>query len=624
MLRSVITSLVFLVIYLNLAIGYGDGLSTTLVANGRQRAIPRPFEHHPGNVFLEGEPIRISLPVAGSWSLYDAEDRLLKEVRTDGHEIDLGPLPVGFYRLRNPQVSDWVSLAVIAPLQAPTPETSPICIDVAMSWFYPENKMEDVASLCALAGVNWVRDRLSWGEVEPQRGEFVAKTKYDTAATTQAAAGLKVLQVFHSSPRWANPNGKRFPLDLRDAYRFLRHIAERWKGKVLAYEPWNEADIEVFGGHTGAEMASLQKAAYWGIKAGDSNAIVCWNVFASSNPAQLADVDANEAWPYFDTFNFHHYRPLEQYPRFYADFRAISAGRPLWVTECAMPLRWTGDPKKQELSDQDLYEQARRLIKVFAGSLHEGTAATFYFLLPHYVEGQTQFGIIRRDLTPRPAYVSLAAVGRLLADARPLGQLGTDKLLGYAFSAKPDGQSRLVLVAWSPEPLTFSLPEQPLAVYDYLGREKAANQEIALTSSPVFLVFPETAVPAFSLREPPKPAPARPGTPCPVVLQATWPEDQVDLKQSAYRVPKDAKEITIPIFGYNFADKPLRGRFTVKVPDGWTADFLNEAPLAPQERLQWELRLTPGQFGADQPVVIRIEGDFGDSGRSVLSFRLVQ
>ncbi|HOA53620.1 MAG TPA: hypothetical protein PKI05_15300, partial [Thermogutta sp.] len=208
MLRSVITSLVFLVIYLNLAIGYGDGLSTTLVANGRQRAIPRPFEHHPGNVFLEGEPIRISLPVAGSWSLYDAEDRLLKEVRTDGHEIDLGPLPVGFYRLRNPQVSDWVSLAVIAPLQAPTPETSPICIDVAMSWFYPENKMEDVASLCALAGVNWVRDRLSWGEVEPQRGEFVAKTKYDTAATTQAAAGLKVLQVFHSSPRWANPNGK--------------------------------------------------------------------------------------------------------------------------------------------------------------------------------------------------------------------------------------------------------------------------------------------------------------------------------------------------------------------------------------------------------------------------------
>ena len=59
----------------------------------------------------------------------------------------------------------------------------------------------------------------------------------------------------------------------------------------------------------------------------------------------------------------------------------------------------------------------------YALAIHEGAQAVFYFMLPHYVEGQTQFGVLRPDLTPRPAFVALAAAGRLLADAKPLGQV---------------------------------------------------------------------------------------------------------------------------------------------------------------------------------------------------------
>src|SRR2546430_11105371 len=50
----------------------------------------------------------------------------------------------------------------------------------------------------------------------------------------------------------------------------------------------------------------------------------------------------------------------------------------------------------------------------------------FRSMLPHYIEGQTQFGILHEDLTPRPAFVALAAVGRLLCDARPLGTWESD------------------------------------------------------------------------------------------------------------------------------------------------------------------------------------------------------
>ena len=46
--------------------------------------------------------------------------------------------------------------------------------------------------------------------------------------------------------------------------RYGREEVERWH-----WEPWNEPDIDVFGGHTGAEIASLQKAAWLGLKAGN-------------------------------------------------------------------------------------------------------------------------------------------------------------------------------------------------------------------------------------------------------------------------------------------------------------------------------------------------------------------
>ena len=296
----------------------------------------------------------------------------------------------------------------------------------------------------------------------------------------QHAGGLQVLQVNHVCPAWAGPAHQRFPADLRHAYRFYRAMAQRWAGKVLAFEPWNEADIPMFGGHTGSEIASLQKASYLGLKAGNPRLIACQNVFADHGQAILADFHANQAWPYFDTFNLHHYAAVNQYPAIYADFPPVAAGRPLWVTEFNAPVAWSGDEKRREPSDPDLRVQAERVAKVFSGPLHEGARAAFYFMLPHYVERQTQFGLLHPDLTPRPAYVALAAVGRLLADAQPLGKLKADKrsVHGFLFRARPDGKEQLVLVAWADRNQPrLPLPTRPLAAFDHLGRARAATAD---------------------------------------------------------------------------------------------------------------------------------------------------
>jgi len=542
----------------------------------------------------------------------------VKQGQVGDGKVDLGELGVGYYELKVGE-GKRVSVGVIRPLVAKTPGTSPIGIDVAMAWFYDQKQMPAVANLCALAGMNWVRDRLSWPELEPAKGKFAGENRYDTSAKVQSAAGLRVLQVAHISPGWTKAEPKRFPPDLRDAYAFWKEMAKRWKGQVAAFEPWNEADIDVFGGHTGAEMAAMQKASYLGLKAGNPEVIGSLNVFAINRKATLDDLDANEAWPYFDTCDLHHYIPLDQYPAWYGAFRGICAGRPMWVTEFSMPMQWSGDEKLQELSEENLRVQAERVPMVYAAALSEGVEAAFYFMFPHYVEGKTQFGIVRRDLTPRPAYLAAAAAGRLLADAKAMGRKVDGDLSAYGFRAKPDGRDRDVVVMWSKKEEMVGVADAE--VYDHLGRAVAVVDGRVKLTKPVYVVQPvgEIAKTKFG------PVPAMPerkeGKASAIVLQALLPEARTELARSAYRI-SSAKTETIPVFVYNFGQKVAKGKLTVKGPEGWKVGIAEEVETSPGDRKELALSIDCNKAARKLVETIRVEGDFGQIGRAVLSVRV--
>lgn len=599
----------------------------TIQAAPTARKIPRPPPDHPGNIFVVGESVRLAAPYDESerWRVVDYEGRTVAEGNISQSPIDLGQLPAGYYKVfrGTGQATNPISLAVLQPLRAPTPLSSPICIDLAMSWFYPPERMASVANLCALAGMNRVRDRLAWQELEPRRGELAASNRYDLSAQAQSSAGLQVLQVNHSSPSWANPNTKRFPLDLRDIYNLHREIGRRWRGQVVAFEPWNEADIKEFGGHTGSEMASLQKAAYLGLKSGNPNAIACLNVFAIHRASTLHNFDDNEVWPYFDTFNLHHYEALDRYPQLYADFRAVSAGRPLWVTECSVPVKWHGDEQLKEPSREDLRVQSERVAKIYAEAIHEGAQAVFYFMLPHYAEGQTQFGVLHPDLSPRPAYVALAAAGRLLADARPLGRLQTAQasIHGYLFAAKPDGKRQEVLVIWSDDETTFELPRGPKVCFDHLGRDLSVHDnKLRLTRAPVFVRFgPSTHLPLLA---PPEAPALRTGKPSTVVLQALVSEAKIILDQSAYKI-ETGGPTKFQLVVYNFGERKAKGRLTITPPADWAAECLSDIEVLPGERKVLDLQVTPKGTANTHTARMNIVGDFGPAGRSVISLQFL-
>jgi hypothetical protein len=592
------------------------------------RAIPKPLPSHPGNIFLAGENVIISPPPGEvqTWRMNDYDDKMIAHGDIKDGGIDLGKLPVGYYKIVRGAPAQYTNrtwIGVIEPLRAPTPMTSPIGIDVAMAWCFPDKtNMEKVASICQLAGINHVRDRLLWGEIEPKRGEFVPQTRYDTSAQVQSAAGLRILQVCHVSAPWANPNAKRFPDDLRDIYNFYRDVAQRWKNEVGAFEPWNEADIEMFGGHTGSEMASLQKAAFLGLKVGNPNVIACENVFAIRRPETLQDFAANNATAYFDTYNLHNYEKLENYPGVFAAHRANSGGKPIWVTETSVHAKWSGDEHYKELSEAALRTQSEQVTKTFVMSLHEGVQAIFYFMLPHYSEYRIQYGLLHPDLSPRAGYVALSAVGRLLADAKPLGRLKTETgAQGYLFDAKPDGKKSKVLVIWSEKETTFELPNLPEQSFDHLGRVKTIDgKKLTLTNAPIYAVFDEKT--RFDLIAPPKPAKLVHDKPGELVLQALPPEQIVDFKKSAYKIAS-GRTNEIPIFLYNFGTQTLRGKLKANVPKNWNAELISQTEIAPGERKALTLNLISPENASWTNATVKISGRFSSTEKPVLSMQLI-
>ena len=606
------------------------------------RKIPKILPDHPGNVFGRGETVIVATPAeyrgkAASWRATDIARHEIASAKLAG-TCDLGALPIGWYRIDfldgTGKSVGWTSCAVIEGPSLPTADNSPICVDSATAWFArgDQGKREGFAYLASVARVNWIRDRLSWGEMEPEQGQFAKPGNiYDAAIEAQAEQGLNVLQVFHSSPKWARDNRldgakepwKRFPRDLRHLYSFTQGVARRYSGKVLAWEPWNEANITAFGGHTIDEMCTLQKAAYFGIKSGSPHATVCWNVYAGAgSELHTQGVLRNEVWPYFETYNIHSYSPTQTYGKAFEGARDAASGRPIWISECGIRLQTKTEKPWGELGRIDELLQAQFLPRSYAASLYAGVDRHFFFILGNYLERGTQFGLLRHDLTPRPGYVALAATGRFLASARCLGKLAGDGYEMVAFAARPDGQSRTVLVGWSETPQPLPLDGiRPEAVYDCYGRTSRPR----LGTDPRFIILPDGALSQLKLTPPPKRADPRPGKPCPIVLQTQFRKSTRWLHGQAHRLPAGVLR-SVPLNVYNFSGSAARGRLSLAdAPKGWKITVPpGELVIPPGEALETSLRLQLPRAG--EAVIeggwVTLTGAFGHLGTSVLSFRL--
>ncbi len=157
------------------------------------------------------------------------------------------------------------------------PQGSPEYGMQAFLWWRPETAHRDLGMI-GDAGFSWVKQNFGWRDIEGAKGQF-DWTITDRIMDQIDEFGLNVLVRLDHQPAWA---GGGFPLtgppdNLQDFADFCRAVAERYRGRVDAYQIWNEPNLaREWGGQTPdpARYVEMLKLAYSAIKSVDPGAIV--------------------------------------------------------------------------------------------------------------------------------------------------------------------------------------------------------------------------------------------------------------------------------------------------------------------------------------------------------------
>jgi GH35 family endo-1,4-beta-xylanase len=166
------------------------------------------------------------------------------------------------------------------PFLKPGP-AAPTAVGVQVHlWGYPETTERDLR-LAREAGFTWVKQLFPWAFIEGDgKGRFEWQEP-DRIVEAVNRAGLKLIVRLDMQPAWARAD-RVFPIvgppdRLADWGDFIYALSTRYKGRIAAYQIWNEPNLaREWGGRppNAAEYVRLLQVAYQAVKLGDPDALV--------------------------------------------------------------------------------------------------------------------------------------------------------------------------------------------------------------------------------------------------------------------------------------------------------------------------------------------------------------
>lgn len=129
--------------------------------------------------------------------------------------------------------------------------------------------------------VGWVKTQVSWKLYQPYPDQYSEDrlAELDAFVETANARGIAVMLNVAKAPEWSRPTTELDgpPLDYDQFRQFMQFLAERYQGRVAAYELWNEANLQrEWNGSplSAVDTVALMQAGANGVRAVDTNAIL--------------------------------------------------------------------------------------------------------------------------------------------------------------------------------------------------------------------------------------------------------------------------------------------------------------------------------------------------------------
>lgn len=326
-----------------------------------------------------------------------------------------------------------------------------------------------VMQLTQNAGFDWVRQQIYWRDIEDPENGIWAWDEIDQIVEAVNAYDRKLLvNVVRSPTFYSATNG--LPDDPNSFANFMAVLTERYKGRIHAYEIWNEPNLahETGGTIRPADVGryvEMLKLAYQRIKAIDPAALVLAAASSSTGVTNesiaLSDEDFyramytyndGEARNYFDvqavhpggsanppdtmwpdnpstaqgwtdhpTFYFRHVENVRRWMEQYG-----MADKEIWITEYGWAT--ANNTPGYEFGNQVSFEQQAEYITGAirrAYELYPWVGNMFLWNMNFAVtkaengldtmHEQASFGILNPDWSPRPSYL---AVQQLIAELK--------------------------------------------------------------------------------------------------------------------------------------------------------------------------------------------------------------
>lgn len=280
------------------------------------------------------------------------------------------------------------------------------------------------------AGIEWVRIDLGWSSFQENGRDSYSQWYFDRADSVineLRANGIKVMGLLWATPGWANGGQPREvpPDDPGDYGVIARKVAEHFRGRVDAWEVWNEPNDSFFEG-TAAQYAALLKAAYPQFKAGDPDAEVVLGGPTHNDTDWLRKLYEHGASGYFDIMATHPYQGMGDDPPEVIVEGAIwtmthveavhdlmvefgDGDKEIWFTEFGWSAHenWDGVPNWQRgVSESQQADYLIRAIQLMARD-YPYVTNMFWYNDRNRASGNASldnYGLMRRDLTPKPVY----------------------------------------------------------------------------------------------------------------------------------------------------------------------------------------------------------------------------
>jgi hypothetical protein len=317
------------------------------------------------------------------------------------------------------------------------------------------------------AGISFLRDDIRWNQVEKTRDTYAMPEEYDHLVDEALRSGIQPLLILcYGNKIYDHGLYPTSPEAVEGFTRFAEFVAGHFKNRVRYYEVWNEWNVgtgmgdDIFYGDP-VPYVALLKRVYQRLNRVDPKVTVIGGVVSGNGMRNgwMEGACKSGLLDSLDAFSFHPYcygapggerRPeiglMKRISQNYEIMRRYQKRDiPVYLTEIGWPTYegpYHSSPRDEAWFLARSYLMARTLPFVKGMWWYDFSDDGL-----DQNDPEANFGMVRHDLTPKPAYFAMRDVCRLFAEAEYRGELEASPNIRIMKFSRVSGET--LWVVWS-------------------------------------------------------------------------------------------------------------------------------------------------------------------------------